>query len=63
MPVIAVMGVAGSGKTTVGAELAARLGVEYADADAFHPPANIAKITAATPTMRNLRSTATIGTS
>jgi len=49
MPVIAVMGVAGSGKTTVGAELAARLGVEYADADAFHPPANIAKMSAGTP--------------
>jgi len=49
MPVIVVMGVAGSGKTTVGAELAARLGVEYADADEFHPPANIAKMSAGTP--------------
>jgi gluconokinase len=49
MPVIVVMGVAGSGKSTVGTELATRLGVEYADADQFHPPANIAKMSAGTP--------------
>jgi gluconokinase len=36
--VIVVMGVSGSGKTTVGQALAQRLGVDYAEADEFHPP-------------------------
>lgn len=49
MPVIVVMGVAGSGKTTVGAALAARVGTIFADGDVFHPPANIAKMTAGHP--------------
>ncbi len=44
-----VMGVAGSGKSTVGALLAARLGVPFADGDAFHPPGNLAKMAAGTP--------------
>jgi gluconokinase len=48
-PVIVVMGVSGSGKTTVGRALAARLAVEYADADDFHPPANIAKMARGEP--------------
>lgn len=48
MPTV-VMGVTGSGKSTVGAALARRLGVLFADADAFHPPANIAKMAAGTP--------------
>jgi gluconokinase len=43
------MGVSGSGKSTVGAELARRLGVPFADADSFHPPSNIAKMAAGTP--------------
>lgn len=43
---IVVMGVSGSGKSTVGAALAQRLGVPFADADDFHPPANIEKMTA-----------------
>ncbi|GGS34347.1 gluconokinase [Streptomyces griseoviridis] len=47
--VVVVMGVAGTGKTTVGPLLAARLGVPYAEGDDFHPPANIAKMTAGTP--------------
>jgi gluconokinase len=38
------MGVSGSGKSTVGAALAQRLGVPYADADDLHPPENIAKM-------------------
>ncbi|MGI5218034.1 gluconokinase [Nocardia sp. CA-290969] len=46
MTVIVVMGVSGSGKTTVGIRLAERLGTEYADADAFHPPVNIEKMAA-----------------
>jgi gluconokinase len=43
------MGVSGSGKSTVGAALARRLGVPFADADAFHPQANIAKMAAGAP--------------
>lgn len=45
-PVLVVMGVSGSGKSTVGAAIAQRLGVPFADADDLHPPANIAKMTA-----------------
>jgi gluconokinase len=41
---IVVMGVSGSGKSTVSAALAQRLRVPFADADDFHPPANIAKM-------------------
>lgn len=46
---IVVMGVSGSGKSTVGAALAQRLRVPFADADDFHPPRNIAKMTAGHP--------------
>lgn len=46
---IVVMGVSGSGKSTVGAALAQRLRVSFADADDFHPPENIAKMTAGHP--------------
>lgn len=46
---IVVMGISGSGKSTVGAALAARVGVPFADADDFHPPANIAKMSAGQP--------------
>jgi gluconokinase len=48
-PLLAVIGVAGSGKTTVGSALAARLEVAFADADDLHPPANIAKMSAGIP--------------
>lgn len=41
-----VMGVSGSGKSTVGAMLAAALELPFADADAFHPPENVAKMSA-----------------
>lgn len=47
--VAVVMGVAGTGKTTVGALLAEALGVPYAEADSFHPPANVAKMTDGRP--------------
>ncbi len=43
---IVVMGVAGSGKTTVAARLAERLGADFLDADDFHPPSNVAKMAA-----------------
>jgi gluconokinase len=45
-PLLVVMGVSGSGKSTVGAALARRLGVPFADGDDFHPPANRAKMSA-----------------
>jgi gluconokinase len=45
---IVVMGVSGAGKSTVGAALARRLGVVFADADDFHPQANIAKMASGT---------------
>ena len=47
--VVVVMGVSGSGKTTVGRRLVGRLGVPYAEADEFHPPANIEKMSAGRP--------------
>ncbi|WP_420078240.1 gluconokinase [Streptomyces sp. JL4002] len=47
--VIVVMGVAGTGKTTVGRLLAQSLGVPYAEGDAFHPAANVAKMSAGVP--------------
>ncbi len=43
------MGVSGSGKTTIGEALAARLGWRYLDADDYHPPENVAKMAAGTP--------------
>ena len=47
--VIIVMGVAGSGKTTVGEKLAAALGWSFRDADDFHPPENVAQMSAGLP--------------
>jgi gluconokinase/6-phosphogluconolactonase len=47
--VLVVMGVSGSGKTTVGKLLADRLGWHYQEGDALHPPANVAKMTSGTP--------------
>lgn len=43
------MGVSGCGKSTVGALLAQRLGVEFLDADEYHPPENVAKMAAGAP--------------
>lgn len=47
--IIVIMGVAGSGKTTIGTRLAAELGWPYAEGDDFHPPGNVAKMAAGTP--------------
>jgi gluconokinase len=44
-----LMGVSGSGKTTVGKALAGHLGWDFYDADDFHPPANIAKMAKGIP--------------
>jgi gluconokinase len=46
---VVVMGVSGAGKSTVGERLADRLRVPFADADEFHPPANLEKMAAGTP--------------
>ena len=46
---VIVMGVSGSGKSTVGHTLAAALDVPFADADDFHSRANVAKMSAGTP--------------
>jgi len=47
--VLVIMGVSGSGKTTVGSLLAGRLGWPYAEADAFHSDASVAKMAAGQP--------------
>jgi gluconokinase len=44
-----VMGVSGSGKTTIGKRLAARMSWRYEDADTFHPASNVAKMSAGKP--------------
>jgi len=44
-----VMGVSGSGKSTIGEALAERLGWGYEDGDKFHPASNIAKMSAGQP--------------
>jgi gluconokinase len=46
---VVVMGVCGCGKTTVGQAVADALGWHFLDADAFHPPENVAKMAAGTP--------------
>src|SRR5690625_359281 len=43
------MGVSGSGKSTVGVQLARHLGWAFEDGDPYHPPQNIRKIAAGTP--------------
>ena len=47
--VIVLMGVSGCGKSTVGTELSHLLGWPFRDADSFHPPANIEKMSQAIP--------------
>ena len=44
-----LMGVSGSGKTTIGEQLAVRIGWRYEDADTFHPASNVAKMSAGQP--------------
>lgn len=48
-PLVVVMGVSGSGKSTTGVLIADRLGVPFIDADALHPLANVRKMAAGTP--------------
>jgi gluconokinase len=47
--VLLMMGVAGSGKTLIGSMLAKSLNWTFADADEFHPPANIEKMSRGIP--------------
>lgn len=46
---LVVMGVSGSGKSTVGEALASSLGWRFLDADSFHPAANVSKMKAGIP--------------
>ena len=47
--IVLIMGVSGSGKTTVGEHLAERLRCSFAEGDDFHPPENVAKMRGGTP--------------
>ena len=47
--VVVLMGVAGSGKTTIGRKLAAAWGANFYDADDFHSPTNVAKMRRGVP--------------
>jgi gluconokinase len=48
-PVLVIMGVSGSGKSTVAGILAGQLGWDLEEGDDLHPPANVAKMSAGTP--------------
>ena len=47
--VIIIIGVSGSGKTTIGRLLSGELGWKYYEGDDFHPPANIEKLKSGVP--------------
>jgi len=53
--VIFVMGVAGSGKSTLAQALAKEYSAEFLEGDAFHPPANIAAMSAGQPLTDDMR--------
>ncbi len=48
-PIVVVMGVSGAGKTLIGSALAAALDARFAEADRFHPPENISRMSAGMP--------------
>jgi gluconokinase len=47
--VVIIMGPTGAGKTTIGTMLAKQLNWQFADADSFHPPANVEKMSKGIP--------------
>jgi carbohydrate kinase (thermoresistant glucokinase family) len=47
--IVLLMGVSGAGKTTIGKRLAQALGASFHEGDAFHPPANVAKMARGEP--------------
>jgi len=49
MTVVVMMGVSGSGKTTIATKCAERMGWQVLEGDKLHPAANIAKMKAGTP--------------
>ena len=49
MIIAVVMGVSGSGKTTIGRALASELGADFLEGDKFHPPSNVAKMSRGEP--------------
>jgi gluconokinase len=48
-PIYLIMGVSGSGKSTIGRALSARTDLPFFDADDYHPAANVAKMAAGQP--------------
>ena len=48
-PVLVIMGISGSGKSTIAEELSARLGWPFEEGDSLHPESNIAKMHAGIP--------------
>jgi ribose 5-phosphate isomerase A len=48
-PILVVMGISGTGKSTIAQELVARLGWSFEEGDALHPEANVAKMHAGIP--------------
>jgi gluconokinase len=49
MPAFILMGVSGSGKSTIGACVAQSLGLPFIEGDDYHPPANVAKMASGSP--------------
>lgn len=47
--ILIIMGVSGSGKSTIGQALSTSTGLPFFDADDYHPPANVAKMSSGTP--------------
>jgi len=48
-PILVIMGVSGSGKSTIAEELSARLGWQFEEGDSLHPESNVAKMHAGIP--------------